>query len=148
MNRLALALAGIAAAVSAPTLALEHTVVIEHDAGPIAADYRGTVTITTAQTGTVGAAGRPSTLACRWSAKLSVERAADLAQAVKSHRTLTRDNVAKGNRSGWCETNAKAIDKLVDGRREEFRRSMMALVEIDRAALLAEADSAAATPRG
>lgn len=138
------ALAGLAAA---PALALEHEVVIDHVAGPIAADYSGAVTVETRQTGTVGVAGRPSTLRCEWSANLTVERVAKVGEALNSRRTLTSEDVARGSKPGWCETQAKSIDKLVDARRESFREAMLAMVEQDRAALLAEADSTAASTR-
>lgn len=138
----------LAALVAQRVLALEHEVVIDHNAGPIAADYRGSVTIETTQTGAAGPVGRPSTLACRWTASLSVERVATLGETLQSRRTITSENIASGQKPGWCQTQAKAIDKLVEGRRESFRKTMLAMVEQDRAALLAEADSKAAAPRG
>lgn len=148
MKQHVLAGAMLAGLVSSPLFALEHEVVIDHDGGMIAADYRGTITIRTTQTGAVGAAGRPSTLACRWTASLTVERAAKMAQALTSHRTLTSENVVGGVRPGWCQTQSKAIAHLIDARRDSVRRTMMAMVDQDRAALLAEADGVAGSPRG
>lgn len=146
LTKRALAGAALAAMLASPALALEHEVVIEHSAGPIAADYRGSVKIETRQVGTAGVAGRPSTLACQWTASLDVERVAKLGAAMQSRRTLTRDDVAAGSRPGWCPSNPEALGKLVDARGETIRSALMALVEQDRAALLAEADTA--TTRG
>ncbi len=137
---------GLAAA--SPALALEHEVVIDHAAGPIAADYRGSVSIETRQVGTAGVAGRPSTLACQWTASLNVERVAKVGAALQSRRTLSSEDIASGSKPGWCETNAKAIDKMVDARSESFRAAMLALVEQDRGAILAEAESALPRTRG
>lgn len=132
----------LGAALASPALALEHEVVIEHEGGPIAADYKGSVTIETTQVGSAGVAGRPSTLRCNWTASLNVERVAMVGESLRSQRSLTSDDVASGSRPGWCETNAKAIDKLVDSRSDRFRTAMLALVEQDRSAILAEAESA------
>jgi hypothetical protein len=136
----------VAACVASPAIALEHEVVIDHSAGSIAADYRGSVRIETKQVGAAGAAGRPSTLGCQWSASLDVERVAKVGTSLKSHRTLTSDNVARGVRPGWCPTDDSALAKLVDPRGPKVRAALMALVEQDRAALVAEADTA--TTRG
>lgn len=130
------------ACLASPALALEHEVVIDHVSGPIAADYRGSVTVETRQVGAAGAAGRPSTLRCEWTASLNVERVAKVGESLRSQRSMSRDDVAKGSKPGWCETNTKAIDKLVEARKESFRTAMLALVEQDRSAILAEADSA------
>ena len=142
MMKCALAGAVLAACAAAPALALEHDVVIDHSAGPIAAGYRGSVTIETTRIGTIGAAGRPSTLRCQWTASLNVERVAKLGSALSSRRTLTSQDVAIGSMPGWCPTRPEAIDKLVDARNAKLRAAMLALVEQDRAALIAEAETA------
>lgn len=146
MIKRALCAGALAAVLTAPALALEHEVVIDHSVGPIAADYRGSVSIETKQVGTAGVAGRPSTLRCQWTASLDVERVAKLGAAVQSRRTLTSADVATGSKPGWCPSDPQAIDRLVDTRSERFRDAMLALVEKDRAALVAEADTA--TTRG
>lgn len=144
------ALIGVAFAASfaAPALALEHEVIIDHAAGPIAADYRGSVIVETNQVGTAGVAGRPSTLRCNWTATLNVERVAKVGEALRSQRSLSQEGVISGSRPGWCETSAKAIDKLVDSRSDSIRTAMLALVEQDRATILAEADRAVPGTRG
>lgn len=142
-------LAGLLGAViAAPAAALEHEVVIDHANGPIAADYKGSVTIETNQVGTAGVAGRASTLRCNWTASLNVERVAQVGETLRSQRTLTSEDVASGSRPGWCETSAKAIDRLVDSRSDSFRTAMLALVEQDRSTILAEAESAQSNTRG
>lgn len=140
--------AALAACLAAPVTALEHEVVIDHASGPIAADYRGSVTVETTQVGAAGVAGRPSTLRCNWTASLDVERVAKVGDSLRSRRTLSQDGVASGSKPGWCEANEKAIDKLVAARAETIRSAMLALVEADRAEILAEAETAAGRPRG
>lgn len=140
MKRLIFTGIAIGAFLAAPAAALEHEVLIEHAAGAIAADYQGTVMIETRQIGTVGVAGRPSSLRCLWTASLHVERTAQVGEALQSRRSLTQDDVASGSRPGWCQRHVAAIDKLVAGRKETFQAAMMALVNQDRSALLAEAD--------
>ena len=148
MKKLVMSALALAAGIAAPAAALEHEVVIDHADGPIAADYKGTVTVETRQVGSAGAPGRPSTLACRWTARLDVERVASVGEVFRSQRILTRDKVASGSRPGWCETQARAIDRIVEARRDTMRSAMLALVAQDRAALLAEADSTTSRTRG
>lgn len=136
-----LAGATLALGLAAPALALEHEVVIAHEAGPIAADYKGSVIIDTTQIGTPGVAGRASTLACKWTAALNVERIAKVGDSLQSRRSLTSDTVASGSRPGWCEANTKAIDKIVEARKDSLRAAMLAMVDQDRAAILAETES-------
>lgn len=128
------------ACLASPAMALEHEVVIEHATGTIAADYVGTVTVETRQVGSPGPGGRPTTLRCVWTASLSVDRTAKVGESLRSSRSMVRDNVVSGSKPGWCETQAKAIDRLVDSRRETFHAAMLALAEQDRSAILAEAD--------
>lgn len=147
MMKRALFGAVLAGALASPAIALEHEVVIDHVTGPIAADYRGSVTVETKQVGAAGAPGRPNTLRCNWTAKLNVERVAKVGETLRSQRTLTQDNVAQGSRPGWCEASEAAIDKLVDARSDSIRSAMLALVDQDRATIVAEADSAATATR-
>lgn len=147
MKKLSMLGLAIGVCLAAPATALEHKVVIEHPEGPIAADYAGTVNVETRQIGSVGAPGRPSTLRCQWSASLSLERTAQVGETLKTRREMRRDDVATGSAPGWCRNNAKAIDRLVDARRERFRSAMLELVAQDRTALLAEAGQGAAAGR-
>lgn len=142
MKHLALAGLALGVVVAAPAAALEHEVVIDHVSGPIAADYKGAVTVDTKQVGSAGVAGRPSTLRCNWTASLTVERVAQVADTLQSRRTITQNDVATGSRPGWCQTSEKAIDKDVAARGETMRGALLALIDTDRSALLAEADAA------
>lgn len=141
MKKFALTGLALGLCLASPALALEHEVMIDHAAGPIAADYQGSVTIETRQVGTAGVAGRPSTLRCEWTANLNVDRTAKVGAVLQSRRSMSRDSVASGSRPGWCGANSKAIERLVDSRRETFRKAMLAMVAQDRTAILAEAES-------
>lgn len=132
----------VAAGLAVPAQAFEHEVVIEHAAGTIAADYKGAIRVETKQVGTAGVAGRPNTLRCNWTASINVVRNAKVGETLQSRRLLTRDDVASGSTPGWCATNAKAVDRMVDRRQDAFRTAMFALVEQDRSEILAEAESA------
>jgi hypothetical protein len=147
MKKLSLLGLAVGVCLASPAMALEHKVVIEHPEGPIAADYAGTVNVETRQTGSVAAPGRQSTLRCEWSASLSVDRTAQVGETLKTRREMRQDDVASGSTPGWCRTNAKAIDKLVDARKETFRSAMLELVAQDRTALLAEAGQGAGAGR-
>ncbi|MCR9180544.1 MAG: hypothetical protein NXH71_09985 [Erythrobacteraceae bacterium] len=147
MKKLAFAGLAIGMCFSAPALALEHEIVIDHPAGPIAADYEGSVRVETRQVGTAGVAGRPSTLRCQWSAALDLERTAKLGETLQTRRVMTRDDVASGSTSGWCSSSARTIDRLVEARRDSFRSAMLAMVEQDRTIILAEAENAAVNGR-
>lgn len=147
MKKLAFAGLVFGMTLAVPAAALEHEVVIDHPVGTIAADYEGAVRVETKQIGTVAAAGRQSTLRCQWTATLTVERSARLGDAIQSRRSMTRDDVATGSSPGWCSTQEKSIDRLVEARRDTFREAMLALVAEDRGAILAEADSARAADR-
>lgn len=147
MKKLSLLGLALGVCLASPALALEHDVVIEHPEGPIAADYSGSVHVETRQTGTVGAPGRQSTLRCQWSASLNVERNAMVGENLKTRREMSRDDVVTGSAPGWCRNSAKAIDQLVDARRDTFRAAMLDMVAQDRNALLAEAGRAEASGR-
>ena len=147
MKKLSLLGVALGLGLAAPAVALDHKVVIEHPEGPIAADYAGTVKVETRQIGSVAAPGRPSTLRCEWSASLSVERNAQVGDKLKTRREMRQDDVATGSAPGWCRNSAKAIERVVDARKETFRSAMLDLVEQDRTALLAEAGQGTAAGR-
>lgn len=142
MMKRVLAGAVLAACAASPALAHKHDVVIDHVAGPIVADYRGSVTVETKQVGTAGVAGRPSSLSCKWTASLHVERVAKIGAGVRSLRALTSENVTGGSKPGWCPNTPKSLDKFVDASDARFKAALLALVDQDRATLLAEADNA------
>ncbi|MFN4134858.1 MAG: hypothetical protein ACK4G2_04330 [Novosphingobium sp.] len=142
--------AGMAAAlaIAAPVQAMEHKTVIEHPVGPIAADYSGSTIVEMKQIGAAGVAGRPGSLRCTWTVSLAVERDAKVGSALQTRRTMTRANVLKGSAPGWCSERNSGVDRMVEARRDELRGAMMAMVEQDRAVIMAEADKAIASREG
>lgn len=139
MTKLSLPALALALCLAAPAAAFEHEVVIAHPEGPIAADYAGSVKVETRQLGTAAAPGRQSTLRCQWSASLDLERTAKVGETLQTRRAMRADDVVSGATPGWCRNSAKVIDQLVAAQRDRFHAAMLALVEQDRNALLAEA---------
>lgn len=129
-------------ALGSPAQALEHKAVIEHGVGPIAADYEGSTTIRMEQLGSAGGAGRSSSLRCQWSVSLTVERKAQVGPDLKAHRSMTRANALNGSAPGWCSERSNGIDKMIAARHHKLHAQMLAMVEQDRAVILAEADNA------
>ncbi|MBB4615823.1 hypothetical protein [Novosphingobium taihuense] len=144
-----LAYAGFAAALafSAPAVAMEHTTVIEHPAGPITADYAGATRVEMKQVGTVAGAGRASSLRCQWSVSLSVERQAQVGANLQAKRSMLRNDVITGASPGWCSERGNGIDRVIEARRDDLRSAMMAMVAQDRAVILVEAEGAHARQR-
>ncbi|MGV3511833.1 MAG: hypothetical protein ACO1OX_07490 [Novosphingobium sp.] len=143
------ALAGLAAglALAMPAQAMEHSTVIEHPAGQITADYTGSTRVEMKQVGSVGGAGRASSLRCQWSVSLSVERQARVGANLQAKRSMLRDDVITGSSPGWCSERGSGIDRVVEARRDDLRSAMMAMVAQDRAVILVEAEGAHAGQR-
>ena len=102
----------------------------------------GSTVIVEKQVGSVGAAGRPNSLHCRWSVSLTVERTAVADAGMQATRSMTQDNVLKGSAPGWCSSGSKGIQRMVEARRDTLREKMMAMVAQDRAVILAETTDA------
>ena len=143
------ALAAVAAAIAlcSPAQAMEHKATIDHPVGPIAADYVARSSVTMQQVGTVGVGGRQDTLRCRWTVSLAVERHARLASGHQARRTLSRANVVKGSAPGWCPQQGSGAERIAARHRDDLHAAMMAMVEQDRALILAEADGLHTAPR-
>lgn len=141
MKTCALAAAAAALAMCAPAQAAEYTTTINHPEGPIAADYAGKPRVAMQQVGGVGAAGRPSSLSCRWTVSLAVERHARLGSGHQARRSLVRSDVVKGSTPGWCPDREHGAERIAARHRDEIHAALMALVEQDRAVLLTEVDS-------
>ena len=133
-------IAGVA--LCSPAQALEHKAVIDHDLGPIAADYEGSTSIRMEQLGSAGGAGRSSSLRCQWSASLTVERKAQVGPDLRAHRSMIRANALSGSTPGWCSERSNGIDQLIAARHDKLHAQMLAMVEQDRSVILAEADNA------
>lgn len=79
-------------------------------------------------------------LRCQWALALTVKRIA--VSGMQASRSVTHENALKGSAPGWCSSNSKGIQRIVDARRDSLRQTMMAMVAQDRAVILAEADNA------
>lgn len=139
-------IAGVA--LGSPAQALEHKAVIDHDLGPIAADYEGSTSIRMEQLGSAGGAGRSSSLRCQWSASLTVERKAQVGPDLKAHRSMVRTDALTGSTPGWCSARGNGIAELIAARHDKLHAQMLAMVEQDRSAILAEADNARKAQQG
>lgn len=147
MKRFAIVGVLLGSFIAVPAQALEHQTTIEHpQAGPIAADYRGSTDIVQKQVGSAGPGGRQSTLSCRWSVSLTVERTALAGSGMQASRSMTHDKALEGSAPGWCSSSSKSIRRIVEARRDDLRQTMMAMVAQDRAVILAEADNARNRP--
>lgn len=138
-------LLGVTAA--APAAAMEHSERIEHHSGAVDAEYRTTTAIAYDQVGMVAPGGRPSSLRCKWSVDLTVERAARHASGSTMARAISRDNVIEGSRPGWCRTQRESIAREVAQRTDELRSHMLAVAQEDRTVLGAEIDRLHGAPR-
>jgi hypothetical protein len=138
----------VAVAPGAPAQAMEHQAAIDHAAGPIAADYAGRTQVAMKQVGSAGAAGRPSSLSCRWTVSLAVERHARLSSGHEARRSLVRSDVVKGSSPGWCPDRENGGERIVARHKADIHAAMMALVEQDRAMILADADRLHEASRG
>lgn len=141
MNKCALAAAAAALVMCAPAQAMEHKTTIDHAVGPIAADYTGSTRVAMEQVGSAGAAGRPSSLSCRWTVSLAVDRHARLGSGHQARRSLVRSDVVKGSTPGWCPDREYGAERIAARHGKDIHAALMALVEQDRALILAEADS-------
>ncbi len=147
MRMCALALAATTLALGAPAQAMEYKAVIDHPVGPIAADYAGTSHVVMQQVGSVGAGGRMDTLRCRWTVSLKVERHARLGAGQEARQTLTRSDVVQGSLPGWCPQREDAAERIAARHRDDLHAALMAMVEQDRALILAETEQLRDTPR-
>lgn len=123
----------------APTSEIAHSVRIDHEAGPVHADYRMRVDVSHNQVGVAGPGGRPSTLRCRWQADLVVDRHARHATGTLQ-RALRQERVATGSRPGWCTANRAVIAKDVAQATQDMQGAVEALARQDAEMLRAELD--------
>lgn len=151
MKMCSLALAAATMALGAPALAqqpaVQHSATIDHAVGTIAADYSGTSRVSLQQIGSIGGAGRQDTLRCRWTVSLVVERHARLGAGQEARRTLAQADVVKGSSPGWCPQRDQAATRLAAKHRADLHAALMALVERDKAMILADADRMRDAPR-
>lgn len=137
---LAALLIGAAAVTGTAGMIYSHRETIEHHRGPIDARYESRVTIAHRQLGAVTPGGVGSTLRCAWRADVVVDRDARSVAGIASARSIARDGVLEGSHPGWCKGARPAIARAVAAREARLRAHLMATVEDDRAAILAEID--------
>lgn len=125
---------------ASPVTTVGQSIQIDHNTGPLTANYHGNIKIDQKQIGTVAPSGRPSTLRCMWTASIAVTRDAKTAAGMILSRQFVRENVASGSHSGWCSKNKTAIAESVAKRTPDLERHMTALVQEDRNILLADLD--------
>lgn len=124
---------------AAPFSEIAHSVRIDHEAGPVQADYRMRIDVRHQQLGTAGPGGRTSTLRCRWQADMMVDREARH-PAGTLQRALRQERVATGSRPGWCTANRAVIARDVASATKDMRGAVEALARRDADTLRAELD--------
>lgn len=129
-------------ATAAPGAQVDHTTRVDHDSGPVTAQYRGQVDIRHKQVGTVAPGGRASTLRCDWSARLTVARQATATSGRTMHRSFVSEPALTGSRIGWCSTHREAIAKEVATRASDLDRRLQEVAREDHDVLRAELDHA------
>lgn len=124
---------------AAPFSEIAHRVRIDHETGPVHADYRMRIDVRHQQLGTAGPGGRASTLRCRWEADMVIDRQARH-PAGTLQRALRQERVAAGSRPGWCTANRAVIAKDVASATKDMRGAVEALARQDAETLRAELD--------
>jgi hypothetical protein len=120
--------------------ALSHQTRLDHHSGAAHADYRGDIVVEHRQVGNPAPGGRQSTLSCRWTAGLVVNRQARHASGSTHSRSFERANVIEGSRPGWCDSHRSAIAQEIARRHGELRDHLVATAQEDHAVLRAELD--------
>lgn len=128
----------LAAAMS--VAAVDYSVQVNHHSGPVNAVYRSKVAVRHTQVGAVAPGGKPSTLRCRWSADMIVDRQARAASGTVMARNMVREGVVSGSRPGWCDTQRKAIAREVATQIKNVNRHVAVLAQEDHDVLRAELD--------
>ncbi len=138
---LALALAAPALAnEAAPGRTIDHAARVDHHSGSVTARYRGALEVDHRQVGAVAPAGRGSSLACHWTARIAVARHAVAASGARTQRSFVSDPVVSGRRAGWCDGQREAIARDVAAQTLDLDRHVQAVAREDRDVLRAELD--------
>ncbi|QNE31931.1 hypothetical protein F1C10_08275 [Sphingomonas sp. NBWT7] len=117
-----------------------HRVEIDHGGHRVEVTYRSDAALAHRQIGAAGAPGRPATLRCAWTAKLTVEREARSSAGHVLKRAIASETPISGTRPGWCDTQRGAIAQEVAMRSSEMREHLLAVAAEDRGALALELD--------
>ena len=119
---------------------LQHHTRVDHASGAAEALYRGEIAVEQREVGTVGPGGRASTLRCRWTAGLVVDREARHASGATFARRFDTGRVIEGSRPGWCTTHRRAIAQEIAQRSGELHGHLVAVAQEDHHVLRAELD--------
>lgn len=118
--------------------AATHSVPIEHHGTAMHATYTARADI---QMRTVGARtpNRMDMQRCKWTATVVVDRTLDHGPALA--RSIAGDTRFSGSEAGACSRGAKLEQRVLAQHRDRIQTQLMAVVDQDRAPLLAELDA-------
>lgn len=132
-----------AALLAAPVAAADtHTEQFNHNGGRVHVTYRGEMAPELRQVGAASAPGRPTTLQCRWQARVTVERTARAAAGHIATRRIDAPALVTGQRPGWCDAQAAAIGAEVAAASDRMRGHLVEVANRDRGVLVAELEQA------
>lgn len=138
-------IATVLATLSAATAAGNtHMTTIEHGGAPLTVAYQADLDISHRQIGGLAPPGRQSSLRCLWTADVAVDRQVrrdGVVVPALSRRVSTREHLT-GSRPGSCEQARAGIAREVAARGRTVRDHLAEVAERDRAAILAEIESA------
>lgn len=121
-----------------------HRVAIDHAGKSLTAVYEPQTTIRTKQVGTL-APNRPNSARCLWTAEVSVARhleQSDGSMAPGAHRVLAPAKQLEGSFAGRCSHGERQVERALAARDDEVSQHVLAVAAQDRAALLAELETA------
>jgi len=125
---------------------VEHRVRVDHPRGAADVSYRGVVHVAHRQVGSVAPAGRPSTLRCRWSAEMVVDREMRIPAGHVVQRRIDAGPAVQGTRSGWCDASRTAIARELAAAEDRLHAHLLRVAAEDRPALLAELERLPGAP--
>ena len=117
-----------------------HTIVVPHASGKAQVEYRGNLAIEHRQVGSVAPGGRASTLRCRWTANLHVERNATHTSGSTASRSFVINDVARGHHPGWCPANTNKRSRDAALQAMDINKHLKRAITADHAMLDAELD--------
>ncbi|WP_294192221.1 hypothetical protein [uncultured Sphingomonas sp.] len=118
---------------------LTHHERFDHAGARVEATYRGQMHAEMRQVGSVSAPGRPSTLRCRWQARVMVDRHARHSGGSVVTRRIEAPVGLSGTRPGWCAGQTKSIRaEVAKATGERMRAHLIEVAARDRAALIVE----------
>jgi hypothetical protein len=130
----------LSAAIAASTAS--HDITVRHRDATYEVSYRPQVS-TQMKTVGLSAGTRPSTERCRWAMNVQVERQIRRpGETAGIERLLPETHVIRGQRPGSCAHGRDAIEAEQAARLDTLRKHVEQVADADRAALIADIDSA------